>query len=69
MNCDWLNLLITVILTNNVHVRIPFVWKGFRSLTDHEKMNSVHERRSHVHVHFGIGFKDIQGALMSFKEL
>ena len=28
--------------------------KELRSLTDHEKVNAVHERRSPVHVHFDI---------------
>ena len=31
-----------------------FRFDEMRSLTDHEKMNAVHERRSRVHVHFGI---------------
>ena len=31
-----------------------FFWADLRSLTDHEKVNAVHERRSRVRVHLDI---------------
>ena len=40
---------------NRSRSRARSLWsKELRSLTDHEKVNAVHERRSPVHVHFDI---------------